>query len=80
MFDKKVDWNQELIRCGAIGWRVLSIERENNIPLGTLPMHFVIPKSVTEIEYLKLANCFRDSRTAIWVNMICKFEENCCDN
>lgn len=67
MFDKKVDWSQELIRCGAIGWRVLSIERENKIPLGTLPMHFVIPKSVTEIEYLKLANCFRDSRTAIWV-------------
>lgn len=67
MFDKKVDWQQELIRCGSIGWRVLSLERENNIPLGSLPMHFVIPKSVSEIEYLRLANCFRDSRTAIWV-------------
>lgn len=69
MFNKKVDWNQELIRCGAIGWRVLSMDRENNIPMGTLPMYIVIPKSVTDIDYLKLAGCFRDSRTAIWVNL-----------
>lgn len=67
MFNKRMDWSQELIRCGAIGWRVLSLEREDNVPLGTLPMHYVIPKSVSEIDYLRLSNCFRNSRSAIWV-------------
>lgn len=70
MFTKKVDWNQELLRCGATGWRVLSLDREDNIPYGTMPLNFVIPKSVTETEYLKLSNFFRYSRTAIWVLIV----------
>lgn len=67
MFNKKVDWSHELLRCGATGWRVLSREREDNIPERTLPMHYVIPKTVTEIEYIKLAESFNRSRAAIWV-------------
>lgn len=67
MFTEPIDWSHELIRCGATGWRVLSIEREDNIPMGTMPMHFVIPKSVSDIDYLKLSNFFRNTRTAIWV-------------
>lgn len=67
MFNKKMDWSHELLRCGASGWRVLSREREDNIPERTLPMHYVIPKTVTEIEYIKLAESFNRSRAAIWV-------------
>lgn len=70
LFNKKIDWSTELTRCGATGWRVLSLEREDNIPSGSLPMHFVIPRSVTEIDYLKLSNCFRNGRSAIWVYSI----------
>lgn len=68
MFNKKMDWSHELLRCGATGWRVLSREREDKIPERTLPMHYVIPKTVTEIEYIKLAESFNRSRAAIWVS------------
>lgn len=54
-------------RCGAVGWRVLSLEREDAIPSDSLPAHFVIPKMITEIEYVQLANHFRSGRAAIWV-------------
>lgn len=67
MFNKKIDWSCELTRCGATGWRVLSLEREDAIPYGTLPLHFVIPRSISETDYLKLANYFRNGRTAVWV-------------
>lgn len=67
MFNKKMDWTFELARCGAKNWRILSQEREDSIPFGTLPMHFVIPKDMTETEYLKSANYFRNGRSAIWV-------------
>lgn len=67
MFNKKIDWSCELARCGASGWRVLSMEHEDAMPSGSLPMHFVIPRSISETDYLKLANYFRNGRTAIWV-------------
>lgn len=67
LFNKKIDWSCELARCGATGWRVLSLEREDNIPSGSLPTHFVIPRSISETEYMKLANSFRNGRAAIWV-------------
>lgn len=62
-----MDWSNEMVHCGAVGWRVLSLDREDAIPSGSLPMHFVIPKSISEIDYVKLANCFRNGRAAIWV-------------
>lgn len=46
---------------------MLSLEREDNVPSGSLPMHFVIPRTISEADYFKLANCFRDGRAAIWV-------------
>lgn len=67
MFNKRADWAQELVRCGATGWRVLSVEREDSIPTGTLPMHYAIPRTIKESDYLKLANYFRNTRGAIWV-------------
>lgn len=70
LYNKKIDWSTELARCGATGWRVLSLEREDNIPSGSLPMHFVIPRSVSEIDYMQMSNCFRNGRSAIWVYSI----------
>lgn len=70
MFNKRSDWSQELVRCGASGWRVLSLEREDSIPTGSLPMHFVIPKTIKEADYLKLSNYFRNARGAIWVGFL----------
>lgn len=75
IFNKKMDWSHELLRCGATGWRVLSREREDNIPERTLPMHYVIPKTVTEIEYIKLAESFNRSRAAIWVSLFLRREK-----
>lgn len=69
MFYKRKDWSDELLRCGTRNWRVLSREREDNIPEGTLPMHYVIPKTVTEADYIKLAESFNLSRAAIWVSL-----------
>lgn len=46
---------------------MLSLDREDNMPSGSLPTHFVIPRSISEIEYMKLANFFRNERAAIWV-------------
>lgn len=62
-----MDWSCELNRCGAINWHVLSLDHEETIPSGTLPMHFVIPRSLTESDYTKIANSFRNGRAAIWV-------------
>lgn len=67
LFNKKIDWSCELNRCGATGWRVLSTEREDNMPLGTLPTHYVIPAKISDIDYTNLANVFRNGRAAIWV-------------
>lgn len=67
LYNKKIDWSCELSRCGAVNWRVLSLDHEDAIPSGSLPMHFVIPRSVSETDYMKIANSFRNGRAAIWV-------------
>lgn len=66
MFNKKCDWANELKRCGAeSGWRVFS--KDNMEVNSTLPMHYVIPKHLTDIEYLNNSKSFRNCRCAIWV-------------
>lgn len=67
LFNKKIDWSCELSRCGASNWHVLSMDHEDTIPCGSLPMHIVIPRSLTESDYTKIANSFRNGRAAIWV-------------
>ena len=54
-------------RCGAMKWHVLSLDHEDAIPSGSLPMHFVIPRDLTESDYTTIANSFRGGRAAIWV-------------
>lgn len=65
MFNKKSDWTSELQRCGAeSGWRVFSKDKmEVN---STLPMHYVIPKHLTDAEYLNVSRSFRNCRCATW--------------
>ncbi|EAT38271.1 AAEL009815-PA [Aedes aegypti] len=66
MYNKKCDWANELKRCGAeSGWRVFS--KDNMEVKSTLPMHYVIPKHLTDIEYLNNSKSFRNCRCAIWV-------------
>lgn len=72
MFDNKGDWVQELIRCGARNfnykdWRVLTVDTETRLPMRSLPLHYVVPKSLADCDYLKAAEKFRDSRNVIWV-------------
>lgn len=67
LYNKKIDWSCELNRCGAANWRVLSLDHDDALPSGSLPLHFVIPRSISEIEYTKLSNSFRNGRAAIWV-------------
>lgn len=66
-YTKKLDWTYELNRCGAEHWRVFSLDNEDTIPSGSLPMHFVIPRKISEDNYVKMANSFRNGRAAIWV-------------
>lgn len=67
LYNKRVDWLCELNRCGAVNWKVLSLDHDDVIPSGTLPSHFVIPKTIPERNYTNLANSFRNGRAAIWV-------------
>lgn len=67
LYNKKIDWICELNRCGAVKWHVLSLDHEDAIPSGSLPMHFVIPRDLTESDYATIANSFRSGRAAIWV-------------
>lgn len=66
MFNKKLDWVQELERCNATGgWRVFSKDcRTSN---SSLPMHFVVPKHLGDVEYMNISKHFRNNRSAIWV-------------
>uniref|UniRef100_A0A2M4AEY2 Myotubularin phosphatase domain-containing protein n=1 Tax=Anopheles triannulatus TaxID=58253 RepID=A0A2M4AEY2_9DIPT len=66
MFRKKTDWIQELERCNATaGWRVYS--KECRISDSSLPMHFVVPKHLSDMDYNNISKSFRNDRSAIWV-------------
>lgn len=69
MFNKKSDWVSELHRCGAStkDWRVLYIDNETSLPGNSMPMSYVIPKDITDEDYLQTAHTFRGERNAIWV-------------
>uniref|UniRef100_A0A182MTC7 Myotubularin phosphatase domain-containing protein n=1 Tax=Anopheles culicifacies TaxID=139723 RepID=A0A182MTC7_9DIPT len=66
MYDKKTDWFQELERCNATGgWRVYS--KDCRVSNSSLPMHFVVPKHLSDIDYDNISKSFRNNRSAIWV-------------
>lgn len=68
MFNRREDWINEIQRCGAEGWHVLSFDRDGGEKPIKLPIHIVIPKKLTESEYLHRSRFFRNERAAIWVN------------
>uniref|UniRef100_A0A182YN08 Myotubularin phosphatase domain-containing protein n=1 Tax=Anopheles stephensi TaxID=30069 RepID=A0A182YN08_ANOST len=66
MYDKKLDWFQELERCNATGgWRVYS--KDCRVSNSSLPMHFVVPKHLSDVDYENISKSFRNNRSAIWV-------------
>uniref|UniRef100_A0A182VSS7 Myotubularin phosphatase domain-containing protein n=1 Tax=Anopheles minimus TaxID=112268 RepID=A0A182VSS7_9DIPT len=66
MYDKKTDWFQELERCNATGgWRVYS--KDCRVSNSSLPIHFVVPKHLSDFDYDKISKSFRNNRSAIWV-------------
>uniref|UniRef100_A0A2M4BG68 Myotubularin phosphatase domain-containing protein n=1 Tax=Anopheles marajoara TaxID=58244 RepID=A0A2M4BG68_9DIPT len=66
MFRKKTDWLQELERCNATaGWRVYS--KDCRVSDSSLPMHFVVPKHLSDMDYNNISKSFRNDRSAIWV-------------
>lgn len=64
-YNLKKDWLMEMSRCNACGWRVMTSEKE--IPSGSLPTYYVVPKNLTNAEYIQFAQYFRNSRPAIWM-------------
>uniref|UniRef100_A0A182QGP7 Myotubularin phosphatase domain-containing protein n=1 Tax=Anopheles farauti TaxID=69004 RepID=A0A182QGP7_9DIPT len=66
MYNKKSDWFQELERCNASGgWRVYS--KDCRVSNSSLPMHFVVPKHLSDVDYDNISKSFRNNRSAIWV-------------
>ncbi|XP_055537349.1 myotubularin-related protein 10-B [Wyeomyia smithii] len=66
MFNKQNDWLNEVKRCGAdAGWRVFSKDKLDIE--STLPMHYVVPKHMSDFEYFNISKSFRNCRSAIWV-------------
>ncbi|XP_052867794.1 myotubularin-related protein 10-B isoform X1 [Anopheles cruzii] len=65
MYNNKFDWLQELQRCGAGGWRVYS--KDCRVSNSSLPMHFVVPKHLSDVEYDNISKSFRNNRSSIWV-------------
>uniref|UniRef100_A0AAG5DF19 Myotubularin phosphatase domain-containing protein n=1 Tax=Anopheles atroparvus TaxID=41427 RepID=A0AAG5DF19_ANOAO len=66
MYNKKLDWVQELERCNATGgWRVFS--KDCRVSNSSLPMHFVVPKHLSDVDYNNISKSFRNNRSAIWV-------------
>nr|XP_040239839.2 myotubularin-related protein 10-B [Anopheles coluzzii] len=66
MYNKKSDWFQELERCNATGgWRVYS--KDCRVSSSSLPMHFVVPKHLSDVDYDNISKSFRNNRSAIWV-------------
>lgn len=64
-YNMKKDWVMEMSKCNACGWRVMTSEKE--IPSGSLPTYYVVPKNLTNSEYNEFARFFRNSRPAIWM-------------
>uniref|UniRef100_A0A8D8FN09 Myotubularin-related protein 10-B n=3 Tax=Culex pipiens TaxID=7175 RepID=A0A8D8FN09_CULPI len=66
MFDNKCDWIKEVKRCGSeSGWRVLTRDRMEID--SSLPMHYVVPRHLSDVEYVNISKSFRNGRSAIWV-------------
>ncbi|XP_058833258.1 myotubularin-related protein 10-B isoform X2 [Topomyia yanbarensis] len=66
MFNKLSDWQNEVQRCGAeAGWKVVSKDKMDID--STLPMHYVVPKHMSDLEYFQISKSFRNCRSAIWV-------------
>lgn len=64
-FESTSDWEQELDRCGAVGWRVSSVNDRFEMST-SLPRYMVVPQKVLDTELKKSFAHFNDGRVPHW--------------
>ncbi|KAM3872961.1 myotubularin-related protein 11 [Diretmus argenteus] len=64
-FESSADWEQELERCGATGWRVSSVNDRFEMAT-SLPRFNVVPQKVLDTELKKTFAHFNDGRIPRW--------------
>uniref|UniRef100_A0A673A6Q4 Myotubularin phosphatase domain-containing protein n=1 Tax=Sphaeramia orbicularis TaxID=375764 RepID=A0A673A6Q4_9TELE len=64
-FESAVDWEQELERCGANGWRVSAVNDRFEMST-SLPRFIVVPQKVLDTELKKSFAHFNDGRIPRW--------------
>ncbi|XP_053737346.1 myotubularin-related protein 11 isoform X1 [Synchiropus splendidus] len=64
-FESSADWEQELERCGAVGWRVSSVNDRFEMST-SLPRFIVVPQKVLDTELKKSFAHFNEGRIPRW--------------
>uniref|UniRef100_H3CN44 Myotubularin related protein 11 n=1 Tax=Tetraodon nigroviridis TaxID=99883 RepID=H3CN44_TETNG len=64
-FESAADWEQELDRCGATGWRVSSVNDRFEMST-SLPRFVVVPQKVLDTELKKSFAHFNEGRIPRW--------------
>ncbi|KAK5862065.1 hypothetical protein PBY51_017496 [Eleginops maclovinus] len=64
-FESASDWDQELERCGATGWRVSSVNDRFEMST-SLPRSIVVPQKVLDTELKKSFAHFNEGRIPRW--------------
>ncbi|XP_054997361.1 myotubularin-related protein 10 [Sorex araneus] len=65
LFETYSDWDREVKRTGASGWRVCSIN-EGYMVSTCLPEYFVVPSSLADQDLKSFAHSFVGRRTPLW--------------
>ncbi|XP_047219348.1 myotubularin-related protein 10 [Girardinichthys multiradiatus] len=65
VFDRPSDWDREIKRTGASGWRVCSINEKYAIS-DSLPEYIVVPVSLTDQDVKQHSPSFSDGRVPLW--------------
>ncbi|XP_006167300.1 myotubularin-related protein 10 isoform X2 [Tupaia chinensis] len=65
LFETYSDWDREVNRTGASGWRVCSVN-EGYMVSTCLPEYFVVPSSLADQDLRTLSHCFVGRRTPLW--------------
>lgn len=65
MFRDSSDWNKELTRTGAVGWKLSAVNQGFQLSI-SLPEWLVVPASLVDCQLMDAARHFRSSRPPVW--------------